>query len=598
MSNFFDFKSFRKTIRYANKHFNIFLFTIITSILFSILSASRPVLIQIAFDKYINFGNSTNNFIDKIINYFPDTLLYFIAIIFIVLLFESICQFLFINKSNYLAQSIIRDIRNDIFSVILKFRISYFDKNPTGKTLTRVTSDIEAIGQIFSQGLLVVFADIFKIFLIILFMFLMNWKLALVSISFFPFLIFSTLIFQKLMKKSFQKIRLYISKLNVFVHEHILGMNIVKIFNNEDRELKKFKEINHSHLKYNLKTVLYFSIFVPIIDIFSAVSMGLIIWYGGEMILSSNNNLNTSLGQLISFILFINMLFRPLRSMADKFNVLQMGVVASSRVFELMSKERELEKNIGSVKEYTFKQDIIFTDVNFSYKKDEIIFENFNLNIEYGKTLAIVGPTGSGKSTIINLILRFYEINSGEIYVGKRDIKSFDISYLRSNIGVIHQDPFLFSDTILNNIIFSNNQSKENVISSIKEIGLMDIINSFPNGLEFHVGEEGKNLSLGQRQIISFLRVYMSNPELIIFDEATSSLDSNTEELIKKAINKFSYSKTCIIIAHRLSTIKNANRIIFLKNGKIMEDGTHEDLLSKKGYYSDLYNKQWMDYFK
>ena len=306
------------------------------------------------------------------------------------------------------------------------------------------------------------------------------------------------------MKKSFQKIRLYISKLNVFVHEHILGMNIVKIFNNEDRELKKFKEINHSHLKYNLKTVLYFSIFVPIIDIFSAVSMGLIIWYGGEMILSSNNNLNTSLGQLISFILFINMLFRPLRSMADKFNVLQMGVVASSRVFELMSKERELEKNIGSVKEYTFKQDIIFTDVNFSYKKDEIIFENFNLNIEYGKTLAIVGPTGSGKSTIINLILRFYEINSGEIYVGKRDIKSFDISYLRSNIGVIHQDPFLFSDTILNNIIFSNNQSKENVISSIKEIGLMDIINSFPNGLEFHVGEEGKNLSLGQRQIISF----------------------------------------------------------------------------------------------
>ena len=400
------------------------------------------------------------------------------------------------------------------------------------------------------------------------------------------------------MKKSFQKIRLYISKLNVFVHEHILGMNIVKIFNNEDRELKKFKEINHSHLKYNLKTVLYFSIFVPIIDIFSAVSMGLIIWYGGEMILSSNNNLNTSLGQLISFILFINMLFRPLRSMADKFNVLQMGVVASSRVFELMSKERELEKNIGSVKEYTFKQDIIFTDVNFSYKKDEIIFENFNLNIEYGKTLAIVGPTGSGKSTIINLILRFYEINSGEIYVGKRDIKSFDISYLRSNIGVIHQDPFLFSDTILNNIIFSNNQSKENVISSIKEIGLMDIINSFPNGLEFHVGEEGKNLSLGQRQIISFLRVYMSNPELIIFDEATSSLDSNTEELIKKAINKFSYSKTCIIIAHRLSTIKNANRIIFLKNGKIMEDGTHEDLLSKKGYYSDLYNKQWMDYFK
>ena len=598
MNNFFDFKSFKKAIKYANAHFNIFLFTIIISILFSILSASRPVLIQIAFDKYIDSGNSSSKFIQSIIDYCPDSLLNFICIIFIVLLFESVCQFLFINKSNYLAQLVIRHIRKDIFKMILKFRINYFDKNPTGQTLTRVISDIEAIGQIFSQGLLVVFADIFKIILIVLFMLLMNWKLALVSLSFFPFLIFATLIFQKLMKKSFQKIRLAISKLNVFVHEHVSGMNIVKIFNRQDEEFNKFKKINKDHLFYNLKTVLYFSIFVPIIDVFSAVSMGLIIWYGGEMILSNNHSLNTSLGQLISFILFINMLFRPLRSMADKFNVLQMGVVASTRVFELMSHESELEKNLGTDKRSLYKKEIIFKDVNFSYNKDEIIFKDFNLKIDYGKTLAIVGPTGSGKSTVINLILRFYELNSGDIFIGKNNIDSFDISYLRSNIGVIHQDPFLFSDTILNNIIFSKSQSRENVLFSIKEIGLMDIINSFPNGLDFHVGEEGKNLSLGQRQIISFLRVYMSDPEIIIFDEATSSLDSNTEELIKKAINKFSYSKTCIIIAHRLSTIKNANRIIFLKNGKIMEDGDHEKLLSAKGYYSDLYNKQWMDYFK
>jgi len=531
-------------------------------------------------------------------DYCPDSLLHFIIIIFFVLLLESICQFLFIQKSNYLAQLVIKDIRADLFRQILSFRIRYFDKHPTGQTLTRIVSDIEAIGQIFSQGLLVVFADLFKILLIVLFMFLMNWKLALISLSFFPFLIIVTIIFQRLMKKSFQKIRLAISKLNVFVHEHVIGMNIVKIFNKEDQEMEKFKLINQDHLFHNVKTVLYFSIFLPIIDMFSAISMGLIIWWGGDMILSNQDGIDATLGQLISFILFINMLFRPLRSMADKFNVLQMGVVASARVFELMSLDEELESNMGFSKVNIEDKDIFLKNISFSYNKDEMIFNEFNLKIESGKNLAIVGPTGSGKTTIINLLLRFYELNSGQILFGKYNISSLDISFLRSNIGVIHQDPFLFSDTILNNITFSNNKSRAEVLFALKDIGLMDIIDTFPNGLDFHVGEEGKNLSLGQRQLISFLRIYMSNASIIIFDEATSSLDSNTEEIIKKAINKFSEFKTCIIIAHRLSTIKNADRIIFLKNGKIMEDGDHESLMAKNGFYADYHDKQWMDYFK
>lgn len=598
MNKFFDFLSFKKTIKYANVYLKVFLFTIFISILFSILSASRPALIQIAFDKYINVGEPVNKILQSIMDYCPDSLLHFIIIIFFVLLLESVCQFLFIQKSNYLAQLVIRDIRADLFRQILNFRIRYFDKNPTGQTLTRVVSDIEAIGQIFSQGLLVVFADFFKILLIVLFMFLMNWKLALISLSFFPFLILVTIIFQRLMKKSFQKIRLAISKLNVFVHEHVIGMNIVKIFNKEDQEMEKFKLINQDHLFHNVNTVLYFSIFLPIIDMFSAISMGLIIWWGGDMILSNQDGIDATLGQLISFILFINMLFRPLRSMADKFNVLQMGVVASARVFELMSLEEELEKNTGSDKSSIENKDIIFKNINFSYNKDEVIFNDFSLKIESGQNLAIVGPTGSGKTTIINLLLRFYELNSGKILFGDNTIDSLDISFLRSNIGVIHQDPFLFSDTILNNITFSNNKSRDEVLLALKDIGLMDIIETFPGGLDFHVGEEGKNLSLGQRQLISFLRIYMSNMSIIIFDEATSSLDSNTEEIIKKAINKFSEFKTCIIIAHRLSTIKNADRIIFLKNGKIMEDGDHESLIAKNGFYAEYHDKQWMDYFK
>jgi len=598
VNRFFDFSSFKKTLKYANVYLGIFLITIIISIIFSVLSASRPALIQIAFDKYINSGNPANKMLQSIMYYCPDSLFDFIAIIFFFLFLESMCQFLFIQKSNYLAQLVIRDIRSDLFNKILNFRIQYFDKNPTGKTLTRVVSDIEAIGQIFSQGLLVVFADAFKIILIVLFMFLMNWQLALISLSFFPFLILVTIFFQKLMKKSFQKIRLAISKINVFVHEHILGMSIVKIFNQEDREMEKFKKINQDHLFHNIKTVLYFSIFLPIIDMFSAISMGIIIWWGGEMILSNQDGFNTSLGQLISFILFINMLFRPLRSMADKFNVLQMGVVASARVFDLMSLDEELEKNKGLHKSDLQNEDIVFKKAYFFYNKDEPIFNDFNLKIESGKTLAIVGPTGSGKTSIINLLLRFYELKSGNLLIGKHNINSLELSFLRSNIGVIHQDPFLFSDTIFNNIIFANKKTKEEVLNVLNDIGLKDIINSFPNGLDYHVGEEGKNLSLGQRQLVSFLRIYISNPNIIIFDEATSSLDSNTELLIKNAINIFSKNKTCIIIAHRLSTIKNADRIIFLKNGCIMEDGTHKKLISKNGLYAEYYNKQWMDYFK
>jgi len=593
----FDFGNFYKALVFIKPYRLSVFFTIISSVLFSIFSAAKPVLIQLAFDKYIappssEFDTFTKFFIENISFSFS----IFMLIIFIILLLESVVQFLFIYNSNYIAQLVIKDIRNNLFEKILQFKISYFDNTPTGRIITRIVSDIEAIGSMFSQGVLSIFGDVFKIIIIISWMLFSNWKLALVSLSFFPVLIFSTMVFQKLMKKTFEKIRTSISKLNVFVYEHITGMHIVKIFNQEKNESQKFKKINQDYTKYNIESVLYFSVFLPIIDIFSAISMGLIVWFGGTMIFSELNSfqpmVNTSLGQLISFILLVNMLFRPLRSMADKFNILQMGTVAASRVFELVYSKSKLEKITGEKDIKIYNQDILFKNVCFSYKKNEIILSNINLKIDSGKTLAIVGPTGSGKTTLINLITRFYKLEIGDIFIGNKNINNLDGALLRRNIGLILQDTFLFSDTIFKNITFFTKKNKSEINSILKEMGLVDFINSFPKGLDYHIGEAGVFLSMGQKQLISFIRTYISCCPIIIFDEATSSLDSETEKLIKKSIEILTKNKTSIIIAHRLSTIKNADKIIFLKDGQILEEGNHEELINLKGFYWKYYKTQ------
>jgi len=593
----FDVNNFNKALSFIKPYKWSVFTTIFASILFAIFSAGRPVLIQLVFDKYIS---APSHELDGLAKFFIENISLafssFMLIIFGFLVLESLIQFYFIYKSNYIAQLVIKDVRNDLFEKILKFKISYFDNTPTGRIITRVVSDIEAIGAMFSQGVLSIFGDIFKIIIIVFWMFFSNYKLALISLSFFPVLIFSTIIFQKLMKKTFENIRNSISKLNVFVYEHITGMHIVKIFNQEKNEIKKFKKINKEYTNYNIDAVLYFSVFLPVIDVFSAISMGLIVWFGGSMIYVEIINfkplVTTSLGQLISFILLVNMLFRPLRSLADKFNTLQMGTVASSRVFKLVYSKSKLEKINGDKNEIIYSKNILFKNVSFSYKKNEIVLENINLNIDSGKTLAIVGPTGSGKTTLINLITRFYELDTGHILIGNKNIKSLDVHVLRRNIGLILQETFLFSDSIFKNITFFTKKSKREIQAILHDMGLVDFINSFPNGLDYQIGEGGAFLSMGQKQLISLIRTYISFSPIIIFDEATSSLDSETENLIKKSIRALLNNKTAIIIAHRLSTIKNADKIIFLKDGKIFESGTHSELINLKGFYWRYYTTQ------
>ncbi len=597
MKKIFDLENFNKSLVFIRPYIFIVLLTVLSSVLFSLFSAARPILIQLAVDKYISpTSDSVDSLTSFLINNFNFSFSLFMLMIFIFLIIESIFQFLFIYKSNHISQLVIKDIRTYLFKKILNFKISYFDSNPIGRTVTRVISDIEAIGAMFSQGILSVFGDIFKIIIIVLWMLFSNWKLALLGLSFFPVLIFSTIVFQRLMKKTFEKIRTSISKLNVFVYEHITGMHIVKIFNQEFQELNKFKKINKEYASNNIDSVLYFSIFLPVIDIFSAVSMGLIVWFGGVIIMddlnSLNNIVNTSLGQIISFILLINMLFRPLRSLADKFNTLQMGTVAASRVFKLINKKNMHEQVLGVNDVDLYKGDILFKDLSFSYKTGELVLDKVNLNIKSGKTIAIVGPTGSGKTTLINLITRFYAIKNGNIFIGNTDINKLDLNVLRNNIGLILQDTFLFSDTIYNNITFYKKKSKEEINELIKKMGLMSFINSFPDGLDHQIGERGVFLSMGQRQLVSFIRTYVSSVPILILDEATSSMDSETESLIKKAINFLTRNKTSIIIAHRLSTIKNADKIIFLKEGKVMEKGTHEELIKLKGFYFNYYKTQ------
>ena len=593
----FDLENFNKSLVFVRPYLVVVLLTVFSSVLFSLFSTARPILIQLAVDKYIS---PNSNSVDSLTSFFIDNLNFsfslFMLIIFIFLLIESVFQFFFLYKSNHISQLVIKDIRSDLFKKILSFKISYFDNNPIGRTVTRVISDIEAIGAMFSQGILSVFGDLFKIIIIVLWMLFSNWKLALLGLSFFPILIFSTMVFQRFMKRTFEKIRTSISQLNVFVYEHITGMHIVKIFNQEVQEFNKFKKINKEYTSNNIDSVLYFSIFLPVIDIFSAVSMGLIVWFGGVIIMddlnSINNIVNTSLGQIISFILLINMLFRPLRSLADKFNTLQMGTVAASRVFNLINKKNMNEQSLGFNDEKLYKGDILFKDLSFSYKTGELVLDNVNLNIQSGKTIAIVGPTGSGKTTLINLITRFYPVKNGNIFIGETDINKLDLNVLRKNIGLILQDTFLFSDTIYNNITFYNKKSKVEINELIKKMGLMSFINSFPDGLDYQIGERGVFLSMGQRQLVSFIRTYISSAPILILDEATSSMDSETESLIKKAINFLTKNKTSIIIAHRLSTIKNADKIIFLKEGSIMEKGTHEELIKLKGFYWSYYKTQ------
>ena len=574
-----NFKSLRKLTVFTKPYSKKFVLVMLFAIFLALFAAARPYLLKETVDAYIGPK-------DK------EGLLLYIILMAIALLAEVSFQFLFSYFANWLGQDIIKDIRTQLYKHITSFKMKYFDYEPVGKLVTRVVSDIESIASIFSQGLFMIFSDLLKMIVVLGIMIYMNWKLTLIVICAMPIVIIATNIFQKKMKVAFKEVRAEISNLNTFVQERLSGMRIVQLFNREQVEYNKFKEINNKHKNAWLKNILYNSIFFPIADLVSSITLGLIIWYGGISIIDGDNL--TTFGDLFAYTLLISMLFNPLRQIADKFNVLQMGIVASERVFEIFETNSHIQDS-GKKAATALKGKIELEKVRFSYLEGEEVVKGINLEVKPGETVAIVGSTGAGKSTIINLLNRFYEIDSGTIKIDGVNTKNYTLESLRNQIAVVLQDVFLFADTIYNNItLYNQDISREQVIEAAKIIGINDFILSLPNGYDYDVKERGVMLSSGQRQLIAFLRAYVSNPSILILDEATSSIDSYSEELIQNAIEKITQNRTSIVIAHRLATIMKADKIVVMDKGLIIEEGSHKELLKlNDGTYKKLYDSQF-----
>ena len=575
----FDTHLFNRILKYTKPYKFRYYGVILFAILLSFFAALRPFLLQITVDNYIKTASKTG-------------LLIYALIMGIALLLEVISQFFFVYWANWLGQDIIKDIRIKLFQHMLTFRMKYFDNSPVGMLVTRSVSDIEQIARIFSQGLFMIFSDLMKMLICLIVMFYMNWQLSMIVVVAMPILVYFTRIFQRKMQMAFEEVRTQVANLNTFVQERITGMKIVQLFNREDIEYEKFKEINQKHNKAWIKTIFYNSIFFPIADIISSITLGVIILYGGFQII--NGNPFTTIGQMTSYTMFIGMLFNPLRQIADKFNEMQMGMIAANRVFDILDSDNDVQTDGEKIANH-FNGNILFENVRFSYIEKEEVLKGINLKVNAGETIAIVGATGAGKSTIINLLNRFYEINSGAIYIDDQNINDFKLESLRQQIAIVLQDVFLFADTIHNNITLNNPAiSREEVIAAAKEIGVHKFIKSLPNGYDYDVKERGVMLSSGQRQLIAFLRAYLSNPSILVLDEATSSIDTYSEELIQKATETITKGRTSIVIAHRLATIINADKIIVMDKGQIVEEGTHQELVNKaEGYYKKLYDSQF-----
>ena len=574
----FDLTIFLRLMSFAKRYKLNFFIATLSTILLAVVSLLNPYLIKETVDQYITEKDSQG-------------LMYNIMLMFGVVLLETLLRFTYIYFANWVGQHIIRDIRAKIFRHILQFKMSYFDTNAVGKLVTRVVSDIETIAAFFSTGVFTIISDILQMFAIASLMFYFNWKLAFIALSVLPILIYATRVFQQAIKATFQEVRNQVANLNGFVQERVTGMKIVQLFNREKIEFKNFNEINNKHKEAYVKTIWYFSIFFPIAEILSSIGIGLIVWFGSKQIIEGSV---PGPGTVMAFVQMANMLFRPLRQIADKFNQLQMGIVSGERVFKVIDTQSSIVKN-GTIEVEKLKGNINFKDVKFSYIKDEEVLKGISLDVKSGQTIAIVGATGAGKSTIINLINRFYEIESGTICVDDISIQEYSLESLRKQIAVVLQDVFLFSDSIFNNITLKNeNISLEEVKKAAKQIGVHDFIMTLPGNYQYNVKERGAMLSLGQRQLIAFLRAYVSQPSILILDEATSSVDSYAEKMIQYATETITKGRTSIVIAHRLATIKQADKIIVMDQGLIVEEGTHNQLLEKeKGYYKNLYDKQF-----
>lgn len=572
----FDFNLLKKVLHYSKPYKLVFGLTITSTILLGILSPLRPWLIQYTIDNYVAIPNSAQ-------------LLKMVLLMIGILIFESIIQFFNTYYTNWLGQTIIKDLRVNLFRHILNFRLKYFDNTPIGTLVTRMISDIEAIADIFSEGLLVIMGDLLKIIAVIGVMLYADVKITIISLSVLPLLFIATSWFQKAIKKAFQDVRIQIAQLNAFVQEHITGMSIVQIFNREDVEYEKFKSINAKHRDANINSIWYYSIFFPIVELLLAASIGLLVWWGAGSVIKEE----VSIGILIAFILYLHMLFKPIRELADKFNTLQMGMVASERVFKILETNETIENN-GKLNMDNIKGNIEFQNVWFAYNNEDWILKNVSFSINEGKSTALVGPTGAGKTSVINLFGRYYEYQKGKILVDGHDLREYEVSSLRKNIAFVLQDVFLFSDTIANNISLNDpNISRQEIVEAAKAVGAHNFIMNLPGNYDFNVMERGGMLSVGQRQLIAFIRAYVQNPKILVLDEATSSVDTETEQLIQQATNKLTENRTSIIIAHRLATIQKADKIIVLDHGEVIEQGSHQELLKHNGQYKRLFELQF-----
>ncbi|MGM9508307.1 ABC transporter ATP-binding protein [Larkinella sp. GY13] len=574
----FDWITLRRLYAFVKPYQLHFYGLILIILLSAVLAPVGPLLIRYTIDSKIATGD------------YPGLTKMLILMIAILVL-QGIIQFFNTYLSGWLGQNVIRDIRVQLYQKVLKLRLKFFDNTPIGRLVTRTISDVETLSDVFSEGMAAIVGDILQLVLIIAVMFYTDWRLSAISLSMIPLMLLSTYVFKEKIKVSFNEVRTAVANLSSFVQEHITGMNIVQIFGSEKIEEEKFRQINDEHRKANIRSIWYYSVYYPVADILSAAATGLVVWYGAKAIL----NQEVTYGTVTAFIMFINLFFRPIRMLADRFNTLQMGIVSTDRILKLLDSD-DFTPNTGTYAPATWRGEVEFKNVWFAYNDDNYVLKDINFTVKEGETVAFVGATGAGKSSIINLLSRFYDINRGEIKIDGVEVHEYKLEALRQSIGVVLQDVFLFSDTIENNITLGNKTiSRERIVEAAKLVGVHEFIERLPGGYEYNVMERGSTLSVGQRQLISFVRAMVHDPRIMVLDEATSSVDTETEGLIQDAIGKLMKGRTAIVIAHRLSTIREANKIIVVDKGNIVEQGTHEELLQQEGTYANLYRMQYKE---